>query len=129
MIIIVFAILSYTSNPIIVTNTLSGATVWFLIGGTGLQALQAWAGTWFIIPVLCMIIIYPIIAMALAHMANNENKLLTAFQFRELVQIIAIKGWGNFIIWYIVIGILFFILAFIIGAPIIIFTIIIIKYE
>jgi hypothetical protein len=63
--------------------------------------------------------------MALAHMANNENKLLTAFQFRELVQIIAIKGWGNFIIWYIVIGILFFILAFIIGAPIIIFTIII----
>ena len=125
LIIIVFAILSYTSNPIIVTNTLSGATVWFLIGGTGLQALQVWAGTWFIIPVLCMIIIYPIIAMALAHMANNENKLLTAFQFRELVQIIAIKGWGNFIIWYIVIGILFFILAFIIGAPIIIFTIII----
>ena len=33
LIIIVFSILSYTSNPLTVINTLSGATVRFLIGG------------------------------------------------------------------------------------------------
>jgi len=114
LIIIVFAILSYTSNPIIVTNTLSGATVWFLIGGTGLQALQAWAGTWFIIPVLCMIIIYPIIAMALAHMANNESKLGTAFKFQDILDKIGILGWKNLITWYLTTGIVFLILILIV---------------
>lgn len=125
LIIIVFSILSYTSNPLTVINTLSGATVWFLIGGTGWHTLQAWVGIWFIISILYVIIIAPIIAMAYARMANNENKLLTAFQLREILNTIVLKGWGNFIIWYIVTGILFFTLFFIILIPIAIFAIII----
>jgi Protein of unknown function (DUF4013) len=125
MIIIIFAILSYTSNPISVINTLSGATVWFLIGGTGIHTLLAWTETWFIILFVYMIIIVPITAMAYVSMANNGNQLLKAFQLKEIYKTIAIKGWGNFIKWYLVTGILFLILSFIIGIPIIIFTIII----
>ena len=123
--IIGYAILSYTSNPLTVINTLSGATVWFLIGGTGWHTLQVWMGIWFIISILYTIIIAPIIAMAYARMANNENKVIAAFQLREIFKTIVLKGWGNFIIWYIVTGILFFILFFIILIPIAIFAIII----
>ena len=125
LIIIGFAILSYTSHPLIVINTLSGTTIWFLIGGTSIHALQAWAGIWFFISILYLIIIAPIIAMAYACMADNENKLLTAFQLREIFKKITLKGWGNFIKWYIVTGILFFVLLFIIAIPIEISVIII----
>ena len=121
-IIIVFAVLSYTSNPLTVTNILSGAIVWYLIGETAFQAIVAWAGIWFFIPFIYMIIITPIVAMAYAHMANNENKLQKAFELREILKIIALKGWGNFIKWYIVTGILFWILAFIIAIPLLIFA-------
>ena len=123
--IIGYAILYYTSNPLIVINTISGATIWFLIGGTGILTLQALAGIWFFISILYMIIIAPITAMAYVRMADNENKLLTAFQFREIFNTITLKGWGNFIKWYIVTGILFFVLLFIIVIPIEISVIII----
>ena len=123
--IIGYAILSYSSHPLTVINTLSGTTIWFLIGGTAYHALQAWIGVLYILPLLYIIIITPIIAMAFAHMANNENKLLTAFKFREILKSIALKGWGNFIKWYILTGILFFILLFVIGIPIYIFATII----
>ena len=40
--------------------------------------------------------------MAMAHMANNDSKLLTAFRFRDIIDKISILGWRNIIIWYIV---------------------------
>ena len=49
LIILVFAVLSFTSNPSTVINTLSGFGIWVLIGGSGLTVLPSWAGIWFII--------------------------------------------------------------------------------
>ena len=52
--------------------------------------------------------------MAIAHMANNDSKLGSAFNFRDILNKISTNGWINLIIWYIVTGIIFLVL-FIIG--------------
>lgn len=66
------------------------------------------------ISILYLIIIAPIVAMAIAHMANNDSKLKYAFKFREIIYKIGKIGWGNLIKWYIVNGIILMIISFII---------------
>ena len=63
---------------------------------------------------LYAIVIIPIIALAIANMAYNENKLRSAFRFREILEKISNIGWGNLITWYIVTGILYLIIGAII---------------
>jgi Protein of unknown function (DUF4013) len=119
LIILVFAALSFGSNPSHVISILSGVVVWVLIGGSGILALPAWSGTWFFIAVLYSIIIIPIIAMAIAHMANNANNLSAAFKFGEIFDKISSKGWRNLIIWYVITVVLLFVLLIIISILII----------
>ena len=64
-------------------------------------------------------------AMAIAHMANNDSKLIKAFRYHEVIDKITSKGWGNFIIWYIVTVVLFFVLYIIASIPIIIIILVI----
>ena len=66
------------------------------------------------IAILYVIIITPVMLMAIAHMANNDSKLGSAFNFRDILNKISTNGWINLIIWYIVTGIIFLVL-FIIG--------------
>lgn len=81
------------------------------------------AGMLGLIVVLCMIvvifiymiIVFPIGAMSLANMAYNDSKLTAAFRFREIFGKIRSIGWGNFIVGYLLIGILFLVIT-IIGA-------------
>jgi hypothetical protein len=63
-----------------------------------------------LIAILYTIIILPINLIAIAHMANNDSELSSAFRFHEILDKISTKGWVNLIIWYIVTGILFLIL-------------------
>jgi hypothetical protein len=114
LIILIVATLSYTSNPSLVVNIVSGAVIWFTVGGTGIWPLIAWAGIWFFISILYVIIIAPITAMAIAHMANNESKLGTAFKFQDILDKIGILGWKNLITWYLTTGIVFLILILIV---------------
>jgi PsbP-like protein len=53
-----------------------------------------------------MIIVIPLALMAVAHMANNDSKLDSAFRFREILDKIRTQGWINLIGWYILTGIL-----------------------
>jgi hypothetical protein len=103
LIILIFAattILSVLANPS-ASAVIAGA----LIG----------AGIGILIAMLYMLIITPIIAMAIANMAYNDSELGAAFRFSELLDKIASIGWGDLIIWYIVVGIIYIILGIIGG--------------
>jgi len=67
---------------------------------------------WFI--ALYTILVIPVIAVAITNMARNESKLRYAFRFREILEKISAIGWGNLIKWYVVIGILYWIIGAII---------------
>jgi hypothetical protein len=64
-----------------------------------------------------LIVILPILLMSLAHMAYNNGEISAAFNFSEIFHKISNIGWGNFIIWYIVSGVIYLVLA-VIGAAI-----------
>ena len=63
-----------------------------------------------LIALLYTIIILPIDLIAIAHMANNNSELSSAFRFHEILDKISTNGWINLIIWYILTGIIFLIL-------------------
>jgi hypothetical protein len=70
------------------------------------------SGIWGLIAILYSIIIIPIIAIAIAHMANN-SKLSAAFKFKEILNKISIITWSKLIKWYLTTGLIMFILALI----------------
>jgi hypothetical protein len=65
------------------------------------------------IAILYIIIFIPIYLMAIAYMADNGSKLGTAFRFHEILNKISLKGRVNFIIWYILTGIIFLVILII----------------
>jgi hypothetical protein len=67
------------------------------------------------IGVIFAIIIGLLSTIAIANMAANDSELGAAFQFSEILNIISQIGWGNYIIWYIVIGIISVIFGFVAG--------------
>ena len=101
LIILIYSALYSLSNPSTVINILSGVGIYYFIGGTGLTALFSWLGIWSYIIIIYAIIILPIILMAITHMVNNNSKLLTAFQFKDIIDKISLLGWRNLIIGYI----------------------------
>ena len=126
MIILVYSALLFISNPSTVINILSGAVIWYFIGGTGLTALSSWLGILFYIAILYVIIILPVTLISIANMADNGSKLIKAFRFHEIIDKIYELGLRNFIIWYIAIGMVFLILTAV-GSVIIIFLLLLIK--
>ena len=95
----------------IILSILTNSPVNSAIAGTLITA-----GIGILIAILYMLIITPIIAMAVANMAYNNSKLKAAFKFNEILKKISVIGWGDLIIWYLVVGIVFIILAIIGGA-------------
>ena len=78
-----------------------------------------------LIAIVYTIIMIPISLMSIANMANNDSKLGAAFRFKEIFNKIGDIGWLNLVIWYIVTGIIYIALVFIVGALIqIIFSLI-----
>lgn len=68
-------------------------------------------GAIFSIASLYILIIYPILAMAIANMAYNSSKLAAAFRIGEIFNKIGNIGWGTLIVWYIVTGIILVIIT------------------
>lgn len=73
------------------------------------------AATLVFIAFLYVLIILPINYMAIAHMANNNTKLRSAFRFHDIINKIRSIGWGNLILWYLVTGTIYLIIS-IVGA-------------
>jgi hypothetical protein len=65
----------------------------------------------FLIALLYIIIILPLNYMAVAYMADNDSKFSFAFRFREILDKIGSIGWGNLIIWYLVIGTIYMLIT------------------
>jgi hypothetical protein len=128
LIILVYSAVQFVSTPSTVINILSGAVIWYLIGGTGITVLYSWLGIWFYIAVLYMIIILPVMLISIAYMANNESKLIKAFSFREIIDEIHKLGMRNLIIWYIVTGMVFLVLLAISGI-VIVFLLLLTKFS
>lgn len=76
--------------------------LWYLTGGI-----------WSYIGTVYLIIVYPIMNVAVAHMAYHDSKLGTAFKFREIFDIIGKIGWKDLVIWYIVVEIIVFAISMI----------------
>jgi hypothetical protein len=87
-----------------------------IISNVGVQAIKyVGDGTWAIIVILYMAVIYPISLIAIANMAENDNRLSAAFKFREIFNKIAKIGWGRLVEWYIVIGIVYYVINMVMG--------------
>ncbi|ADZ09839.1 hypothetical protein Metbo_1612 [Methanobacterium lacus] len=88
----------------------SGAST-SVLGKIMLMAILAIVGIY-------LIIVYPLILMALANMAKNENNISYALKLSEIRTKISEIGLGNYIGWYIVTGIIYAVII-IIGTTII----------
>lgn len=73
------------------------------------------AGILIFIAILYTILILPVASIATANMAYYDSKLISAFKFSEIFNKIGNIGWLNFIIWYIITGIIYLVLLFIGG--------------
>ncbi|MBI5679782.1 MAG: DUF4013 domain-containing protein [Methanobacterium sp.] len=91
----------YLLIPIIVFIIGAGASI--LAGGAS-ESIFAFAGglgLTVLIAGLLAIIFELIAAIAIANMALNDGKIGAAFQFSEVMEKISTIGWGNYIVWYI----------------------------
>lgn len=82
--------------------------VYFLITNRGLNSNDIF-GLMNLIFSLYTIVIIPIIALALANMAFDEGRLLSAFSFGKILDDIHEIGWGDLIVLYLLVGIIYII--------------------
>lgn len=75
-----------------------------------------------ILEIIYPLIVTPLFLMALTNMANYDDGLISAFRFREILDEIKCIGWMNLITWYVVVGIIYFILFFTVPALIYTFS-------
>lgn len=64
-----------------------------------------------LVGVIMAIIFLLLLTIAIAHMAANDQ-LRAAFRIREVLDAISRIGWGKYIIWYIIVGIMVWIISF-----------------
>lgn len=69
-----------------------------------LNSLVVFAGPWFLIAILYLVIIIPILFIAIVSMADNDSKLNSAFKFNRLLNKISTRGRITFITWYLMTG-------------------------
>ncbi|MBC7096289.1 MAG: DUF4013 domain-containing protein [Methanobacteriales archaeon] len=72
--------------------------------------LQA-GGSIKIVGFIVAIIFGLLLTIAIAHMAFNDGQLGAAFRINEILDVIADIGWADYIIWYIVVIIVFWIIG------------------
>jgi hypothetical protein len=101
LIILIIGILLIESAVSIGTNSLNNVN------------MLMYFGIIFLIIILYFLLTIPFFLMSLANMAYNDSKIGAAFKFGETFNRISNIGWGNFILWYIVTGIIYLVLMFI----------------
>jgi hypothetical protein len=68
-------------------------------------------GIFIILIVIISLFIYPLILMSLTNMVYNDTEINAALKFGEIFNKISNIGWGNFLLWYLVTGIIYLIMA------------------
>ena len=104
----------YVISPSTIVHTI--LSYLYLTNGTAGMGINAFLNVirpWYYISVLYTFIIGSILFMAIATMADNDDKLSSAFQISRILDKIGSIGWKNLIVWYLAIfiisGILFLI--------------------
>lgn len=91
LIMLVFMVLHINSTLGIIESNPSNFSA-IIILSSGIGGLLA---------ILYLIIIIPIIAISIAHMANNNSKMSAAFKLTEILNKISTITWSKLIKWYI----------------------------
>ncbi len=76
-----------------------------------LAGLTGLFGIFIILIVILALFIYPLILMSLTNMVYHDTEINAALKFGEIFNKISNIGWGNFLLWYLVTGIIYLILA------------------
>ncbi len=87
-----------------------------LLGSPGGAILTGLALILFIIGLIVALILGIIYVVAIANMALYDSDLGAAFRFSEILDRISQIGWGNYILWYIVVVLVTFVIGLVIGA-------------
>jgi Protein of unknown function (DUF4013) len=82
----------------------------FLLFGL-LAGLTGLLGIFIVLIVIMALFIYPLLLMSLTNMVYNDTEINAALKFSEIFNKISNIGWGNFLLWYLVTGIIYLILA------------------
>ncbi len=98
--------------PLFLIIVLIGFPLGLSSGFLGANTLTTFLVVVVIVVLLYLLIVYPVFLMALSNMAFY-GKLESAFEFRQIINKISSIGWKNFILWYIVTGIICLIIIFI----------------
>jgi hypothetical protein len=113
--------------PLILIMVFGGLFLGLTAGSMGINNITTFFWVLIISVFLYLIIILPIFLMSLANMAFYDSELGAAFKFREIFNKISNLGWHNFIIWYIITGIICLIVIFVGGFVEAIFNVIQLK--
>jgi len=111
------AIVIMVVSMIAIWGSLSSITAIQSTGMSPTTALGMFTGIGFIgmiVAILYMIIITPILYIAIANMAYNEE-LGAAFRVSEIFGLISQIGWVDLIVWYVVVILIGFVVSFIGG--------------
>jgi hypothetical protein len=76
-----------------------------------LAGLTGAMGILIILIVIIALFIYPMILMSLTNMVYYDNDINAALKFGEIFNKISNIGWGNFLVWYLVTGVIYLVLA------------------
>ena len=111
------AIVIMAVSMIAIWGSLSSITAMQSTGMSPTTALGMFTGIGFIgmiVAILYLLIITPILYVAIANMAYNEE-LGSAFRFSEIFGLISQIGWVDLIVWYVVVILIGFVVSFIGG--------------
>ncbi|KAF5089251.1 DUF4013 domain-containing protein [Methanobacterium aggregans] len=111
------AIVILAVSMIAIWGSLSSITAMQSAGMSPTTALGMFTGIGFvgmIVAMLYLLIITPVLYVAIANMAYNEE-LGAAFRFSEIIGLISQIGWVDLIVWYVVVILIGFVVSFIGG--------------
>jgi hypothetical protein len=86
------------TNPTIISSILGGSVIFGILFSS-----------------IYSIVVLPILAVALGNMAFYDGEFGSAFRFSEILSTISQIGWVDLLIWYIVVGVVYFVIIFLGG--------------
>ena len=96
-------------------ETVSSSTTTSSIFSSYLPGLTGISLVFLIIAVISALIISILAYMSIDNMAYHGSKIGAAWRYREIVNRIAVIGWGNYILWWVILTLIITVAGFIIG--------------
>jgi hypothetical protein len=116
LIIVVFALLSSLALQIIVNQAINNG---FNLQNIITILMSLGIGIGIFLAMLYMVVVLPLFIVSLVHMADNNDKLASAFRLGEIFDKIGSIGWINLILWYLASGLIFIAILVFLGTFII----------